>query len=226
MDSDPFAAKNTHMAYHKSRHAGCKCVDHWLACVEVDDSEASDDESLVGSAPCYTIVAAQAQHTLVENAEEPDARRTKVSKVRSDCAMALPGRGQRISRAALDEARHAEAIEATAAVMAAVRSQRRRDLNARTAVRQAEAFEATAAVMAAMRSQRRRDLNACMAVPVTNRATGGVLSGSKRQREPRNPADHVPAASSKAMLDPDEALARLEQMLVLHNGTGSTASSE
>ena len=196
MDSDPFAAKNTHMAYHKSRHAGCKCVDHWLACVEVDDSEASDDESLVGSAPCYTIVAAQAQHTLVENAEEPDARRTNVSTVRSDCAMALPGRGQRMSRAALDEARHAEAIEATAAVMAAVRS------------------------------QRRRDLNACMAVPVTNRATGGVLSGSKRQREPRNPVDHVPAARSEAMLDPDEALARLEQMLVLHNGTGSTASSE
>ena len=98
--------------------------------------------------------------------------------------MALPGRGQRMSRAALDEARHAEAIEATAAVMAA------------------------------MRSQRRRDLNACMAVPVTNRATGGVLSDSRRQREPRNPADHVPAARSEAMLDPDEALARLEQLHV------------
>ena len=35
------------------------------------------------------------------------------------------------------------------------------------------------------------------------------------------------AAEAKAMLDPDEALARLEQMLVpQHYGTGSTASSE
>lgn len=104
-----------------------------IAGASFDDSDdTSGGKCSIGRAHCHTVAASQAHLSPVETNAEARARPTKVSPLRLDSDLATDRRGALLARghrfgAVFDEARHAEAVEATRAVLAAERRQRRCD---------------------------------------------------------------------------------------------------
>lgn len=97
-----------------------------------DSDETSGDESSAGRADRHTIAPSQAHPASNENVEARARQATSFVRCDPDWATdrrgALLAKGRRVG-AAFDEARHAEAVEGTKAVLAAQRKHRRCDSN-------------------------------------------------------------------------------------------------